>query len=193
MKSPERDVDFKKLSPAATAVSATGLGLVVKGATEINTLKGVLEVFAGRAADGFDGSVARALDQESDAGAIVDASFDKAGIGVISVAAWLNEAIPKPVIAGVVTKHLASAALTFIHDHNHPNESFRPTKWGKASIGADSLAYAAYLAENALRNEKPERITEQKIAHIVGGLAVGAAIVTGSISIYQYYKRAFDK
>jgi phosphatidylglycerophosphate synthase len=193
MKNPERDVNFKKLSPAATAVSATGLGLVVKGATEINTLKGVVEVFIGRLLDGVDGGVARALKQESDAGAIVDVSFDKLGMGAVSIAAWLKEAMPKPVIAGIAAKHLTSAALTLIYDHNHPTESFRPTKWGKASIAADTLTYAAYLTENALLNENPERVTEQNFAHQVGKAAVAASVITGGISLYQYYKRAFDK
>lgn len=193
MKNTERDVNFTKLSPAATAVSAAGLGLVVKGVTEIDTLRGVAEVFVGRGLDGVDGGVARALNQQSDAGAIVDVVFDKIGMGTVSIAAWLKEAIPKPVIAGIAAKHLASAALTFIHDHNHPTESFRPTKWGKASIGADTLAYAGYLAENALANEKPERVREQKIARGIGHAATAASIVTGGISLYQYYKRAFDK
>lgn len=193
MKNPERDVDFSKLSPAATAVSATGLGLVVKGAMEIDTLRGVIEVFGGRLFDGVDGGVARALKQESDAGAIVDVSFDKIGMGAVSIAAWLKEAMPKPVIAGIAIKHLASAALTFAHDHNHPTESFRPTKWGKASIAADTLTYAGFLTENALRNEKPEQIKQQKAARTLGNVAVAASFVTGAVSLYQYYKRAFDK
>jgi phosphatidylglycerophosphate synthase len=192
-KNPERNLDFRKLSPAATAVSATGLGLVLKGAMEIETIKGVIEVFVGRGLDGLDGGIARALKQESDAGALVDAGFDKVGIGAISIAAWLKEAIPKSIIAGVTVKHLASAALAFAHGHNHPNESFRPTKWGKASMGADTLTYAAYLAENALIHEKPERTAERKIVHIVGKLAVSASVLTGGVSLYQYYRRAFDK
>lgn len=193
MNHPERDLDLNKLSPAATAVSATGLGLVISGVTEINTLKGVVKVGLGRGLDGIDGSVARALNQESDAGAIVDASFDKAEIGIVSVAAWLKEAIPKPVIAIVAAKNLASAALTIVHNHNHPDESFRPTKWGKASIGADSIAYAAHLMANALEHDKPERIVEQKIARTAGNIAIAASVVTGAVSLYQYYKRAFDK
>ena len=193
MKNPERDVDFKKLSPAATAVSATGLGLVVKGAMKIDTLKGVAEVFIGRLLDGVDGGVARALKQESDAGAIVDVSFDKVGMGAVSIAAWLKEAMPKPVIAGIAAKHLTSAALTLIYNHNHPTESFRPTKWGKASIAADTLVYAGFLMENALASEQPEKINEQKAARTIGNVAVAASVITGGVSLYQYYKRAFDK
>ncbi len=192
-KNPKRNASIKELSPAATAISATGLGLVLKGASEIETIKGVAKIFSGRLFDAVDGGVARALKQESDAGAIVDVTFDKIGMGAISIAAWLKEAIPKPIIAGIASKHLASTALTFVYSHNHPDESFRPTKWGKASIAADTLSYAAYLTENALSNERPDLIGAQKAAHTVGRLAVCASVVAGGISLTQYAKRAFEK
>ncbi|HET8883986.1 MAG TPA: CDP-alcohol phosphatidyltransferase family protein [Candidatus Saccharimonadales bacterium] len=193
MKSRERNLSLAELSPAATAISAAGFGLVLKGCSEINTTRGVVEIAVGRGLDGVDGTVARLLDQESDAGALVDAGLDKFGILAVSIAAWKTQAIPRPVIATVVAKNALSAGLTYVHGKRHPNESFRPTNWGKASMATDSVAYGAYLEANALEHEHPEKIEEQKVARQIGRTAVTAGLVSGAVSLAQYTKRALGK
>lgn len=60
-------------------------------------------------------------------------------------------------------------------------------------MGADSIAYAAYLTANALENERPELINQRNAALWIGHAALATTVVTGAVSLIQYTKRIFDK
>lgn len=189
---PERNVRAKDLLTLASAITTAGAGLAVYGATHIDTLKGVFTFALARASDKLDGTVANLLDQASDAGAIYDTAVDKAGIGLAAVYGWKKEVIPRPALAVIGAKSLASVALTAIMARNHPNESFRPTTAGKVAMGAESVALIAYAGAKALEKEKPELILQRKIAQGIGHAAMATTIVAGTVALTQYAKRAFE-
>lgn len=188
---PERNVRAKDLLAIPSYITAASAGLAYYGATHIDTLKGVAALIAARIGDIGDGWSARRLNKESDAGAIFDTAVDKGTIVLVAINAWQKEVIPRPAIAIIGAKSLASIGLTAIMAHNHPDESFRPTKAGKISMGADSVAFIAYAEAKALEKEKPELIAQQKTAQLIGHAALATTIVTGAISLAQYAKRAF--
>lgn len=188
---PERNVRAQDLLTAASAVTTANLGLATYGATHIDTIKGVVALFFARIGDKGDGWLARKMNQESDAGAIYDTVVDKFGIGLTSIYAWKKEVIPRPVLALIAAKSLASVALTAIMAHNHPNESFRPTTAGKIAMGAESATLLAYAGAKALEKEKPGLIPQRKIAQGIGHAALATTIVTGGVALAQYTKRAF--
>lgn len=187
----KRDVRAKDLLTLASAITTAGAGLAVYGATHIDTLKGVFAFALARGSDKLDGTVAKLMHQSSDAGAIYDTAVDKVGIGLAAIYGWKKEVIPRPAIAIIGAKSLASVCLTAVMAHNHPDESFRPTTAGKIAMGAESVAFIAYAAAEALKNEKPELITQQKIAHGIGHAALATTIATGAVALTQYANRAF--
>lgn len=189
---PERNVRAKDLLAGASYITAASAGLAIYGAAHIDTLKGVAALLAARIGDIGDGWWARHFNQESDAGAIFDTAVDKGTIALVAVNAWQKEAIPRPVIAIIGAKSIASVGLTAMMAHNHPDESFRPTKAGKLSMVADSVAFIAYATAEALKAEKPELITQQLIARKIGDAALATTIVTGAAALTQYAKRALS-
>lgn len=189
---PERNVHAKDLLTLASAITTASGALAVYGATHLDTLKGLIAFSLARGGDKLDGFAAKILNQESDAGAIFDTVVDKAGIGLAAVSSWQKEIIPRPAIAVIGARNIASAALTAVMAHNHPDESFRPTITGKIAMGAESATFIAYSAANLLETTRPELITQQKIARGIGHAALATTIVTGGVSLVQYAKRAFS-
>ena len=192
-KNPERNVHAKDLLTVASAITACSGALAAYGATHLDTTKGLAAFTAARLGDKLDGFAAKLFNQESDAGAIFDTVVDKAGIGLAAISSWKNEIIPRPAIAAIGARSLASVALTAIMARNHPNESFRPTMAGKLAMGAESATFIAYAAAKILENEKPELITQHKIARTIGHTAFATTILAGGISLAQYTRRAFTE
>lgn len=190
---PERNFNPEDLLTAASAVTTLNLGLSAYGASHIDTIKGVLTFLIARLGDKGDGWIARLMDQESDVGALYDTLVDKFGIGTAAINAWIKEVVPRPAIAIVGARNIASVALTAVMAHNHPNESFRPTMAGKIAMGAESAVFIGYAMASALEKEHPEFVKTRMIAQGVGHVALATTIVAGSISIAQYTKRAFEE
>jgi hypothetical protein len=58
-------------------------------------------------------------------------------------------------------------------------------------MGAESVTLIAYAAAKALEKEKPELITQQKTAQLIGHAALTTTLATGAVALAQYAKRAF--
>lgn len=127
----ERTLDYRDLFQLPTGVSLSGLALVNYGCKNIDTIKGVNCVAVGRGFDLLDGTLARTLEQESDAGALVDATCDKLGMALIAYTALKHKAIPKSAVAAMLAGNLTSAGLTAVAAYRHPQDSYRPTRTGK--------------------------------------------------------------
>lgn len=191
--SPERNLHAKDLLTAASAITATGGTLGIVGGLHLDTLWGYILFTAARGSDNLDGAVARALDQVSDAGALFDTIMDKSGVAAAAVTSWKKELVPRPVIAAITARSLASVGLTLLMARNHPNESFRPTDAGKATMAAESVAFLAFAGAKLAETKKPESIKLQKIARGIGYAAFATILTAGTVSIAQYAKRAFEK
>lgn len=152
----ERSLEYRDLFQLPTAISATGLALVAQGCRAITTLEGVNRIAAGRGLDLVDGIAARALNQESDAGALADATCDKVGMALIAASALRHNAVPRHVIGSMFASNLTSTGLSAAAAIRHPKESYRPTKTGKHCMAAFNLGIISHLYANALEHERPE-------------------------------------
>ncbi|HEX7484170.1 MAG TPA: CDP-alcohol phosphatidyltransferase family protein [Candidatus Saccharimonadales bacterium] len=189
----ERNFRLKDLRTYASAITTANLSASLYGAAHIDTIKGALIFSLARLGDKGDGWVARMMNQESDAGAFYDTFVDKVGIGSAAINGWRKEVIPRPAIAVIGARSVASVGLTAVMAHNHPGESFRPTMAGKIAMGAESAAFIGYAMASALETERPDLVKTRQIAQGIGHIALAGATIAGSISIAQYTKRAFEK
>jgi phosphatidylglycerophosphate synthase len=175
----ERNLQYQDLFQIPTAISASGLALVAKGCRHIDTLEGVNYIAAGRGLDLVDGMVARAFDQESDAGALADATCDKLGMTFIATQALRKNAVPTYALASMFASNLTSTSLTLAASVRHPHQTYRPTKTGKYSMAAFNVGILSYLYANALeKNHKDLDLHSQfqKLGHTATTAGIALAI-----------------
>ncbi len=134
------------------AISAVGLGLVLKGSARADTGWGITLTVAGRLLDLLDGKVARMLDQSSELGAGIDAAFDKAGVLAIGVNEWRGNIAPKPVLLAIGAQNavnlVATAMSTRLGD-----DQLAPVFDGKRAMGYQNGALGAYAVAALLRKQ----------------------------------------
>lgn len=179
----ERSFEYRDLFQLPTAISATGLALVAKGCRTIDTVEGVNYIAAGRGLDLVDGAVARALEQESDAGALADATFDKLGMSLIAASAIRQKAVPPYALGSMFASNLMSAGLFSVAAVRHPHESYRPTKTGKHCMAAFNLGILAHLYANALEREHPETELHShfsRLGHIATSTGIALSVPTNA-------------
>ena len=184
----ERTLDYRDLFQLPTGISLSGLALVNHGCKNINTIAGVNCIAVGRGFDLLDGTVARALEQESDVGALVDATCDKLGMALISYAALKQKAIPKSAIAAMVAGNVTSAGLTAAAAYRHPHDSYRPTRTGKYGMALYNLGFISYLYSHAFEQERPELELHEGF-HTLGTVATGAGVALSFPTNAEYAKR----
>ena len=179
----ERNFAYRDLFQVPTAISASGLALVAKGCRTINTVNGVNMIAAGRGLDLLDGVVARRLEQESDAGALADATCDKLGMTLIATSALRHDAVPKYALGSMFASNLTSAGLTLAASVRHPHDSYRPTSTGKHGMAAFNVGIISYLYANALEHERPELGLHpgfKKLGHVATSAGIALAIPTNA-------------
>lgn len=177
----ERNLQYRDLFQLPTAISASGLLMVAKGCQHIDTLEGVNYIAAGRGLDLVDGVAARSLHQESDAGALADATCDKLGMSLIAAQALRKKAVPAYALASMFASNLTSTGLTFAASVRHPHDSYRPTKTGKHSMAAFNVGVLSFLYANALEKSRPELSLHpqfQKLGHVATATGIALAVPT---------------
>ena len=191
-----KDIRARDLFQLPTAISAAGLGLVTYGAQHIDTKAGKVAIGAGRAFDLIDGVVARRTHTESNAGAIADATCDKAGMGIIALALWQQAGstedtpiVKHPLIAAITAKNLVNAGATLYHDLNTSDSTTRPTRSGKLSMFCDNVAVAASL----VTHEAIPGSRMHKVSRGIGYVAEAAGAVFGAHAMYSYTHGRFGK
>ena len=184
--------DYRDLFNAPTLVTLGSLGLVLSGCREIDTIRGVNKIVAGRSGDLVDGFLARLLDQQTDLGALVDTGADKTGMAAITIAAWRKHAIPRVPLSVIASKQALNVGLTAITARNHPGQSFRPNPYGKQAMAADNATYIGYLYSNAFEKEHPELNLHQGFA-MLGRTAFAAGSALSVPATFEYAARAFEK
>ena len=186
----KREVRFKDLFNAPTAITAASLIGVLEGAEHIDTRRGKILIALGRVGDVVDGYMARLLGQSSDAGAIVDVVADKAGMWAIGKAMWQHDTAPKPVLAGMAIKHSISAAATLYHGLGDSEErAIRPPKSGKLSMAADNISLISF----ALADELNPDSHGYRVARGLGWVAAAGGLILGADSINRYIHNEFDE
>lgn len=132
------------------AISAAGLGLVLKGSAHADTGTGIALTVAGRLLDLLDGKVARMLNQSSQFGAGIDAAFDKAGVLAIGINEWRNNLAPKPVLLAIAAQNAINLAATALSTRLG-DDQLAPVHEGKRAMGHQNGALGAYAVAALLR------------------------------------------
>ena len=174
---------------APNVISAIGVTAVWHGANQINSINGVLQIAGGRTLDAVDGLVARKFNQQSDFGAALDASLDKAGVFKILFEARKKEAAPRAFLGALAIRHSINALAGAYSVLENPGVSQRPTKTGKFGMALDNLALFGYLTSNALAKEGHPRNVADKLK-TASHLAAVAGMVVGTMGTAEYLKRA---
>jgi phosphatidylglycerophosphate synthase len=194
------------INTVANAITITGGSLVAKGLREgIDTPTGLALVAAGRAADLIDGPTARARHEDSDLGAILDASFDKVGCAAIAFSMYRKDIVPTPVFIGMATQNLANGVATAKAQKAHPESKLLPSKKGKLAMFSQNVALLSYNYSHIsdkkaqeLAADNPEQIEaiqkhkrRAKISRTVGHVASGIGVIgLGVPATLGYVKRA---
>lgn len=187
-KTHERHLDFRDLLQVPTAISLAGLATVMHGTRNLNTISGVNQVAVGRVLDLVDGTVARGLNQESDAGALADTVCDKLGMLAITIGASKDKAIPPYIPASIFANNAISAGLTVAAGIRHPHTSYRPTKTGKLGMALSNVGAIGHLYAHALERQYPHNKVHRAVRHISTGVAI-AGITLSALSNVEYAKR----
>lgn len=181
-----------KLSEVLTvpnAISAVGLGLVLHGSARADTGYGIAETVAGRLLDLLDGKVARMLNQGSEFGAGVDATFDKAGVLAIGVNLWRGRLAPRPALLAIAAQNAVSLVATAAAVRLSGEEDLAPVSAGKTAMAYQNGALGAY-AVSALFRHRNRAV--QRGFRVVGDAATLIGTAYGTKASTVYIARARD-
>lgn len=155
------------------AISAVGLGLVLKGSAHADTGWGIGLTVAGRLLDLLDGIVARRMNQSSQFGAGIDAAFDKVGVLAIGVNEWRYRIAPRSALLAIAAQNAVNLAATAISTRLGGDEELAPAKDGKRAMGYQNAALGAYAVAGLLRRRgiPAAALAFQLVGH--GGIGVG--------------------
>lgn len=172
------------------AITTAGYWLVCDGCRDITALHGAAKIAAGRTLDIVDGRVARRFGQESNVGALIDASCDKLGLLHILQAAWKHQAAPKSVIGTLAALHAVNAAASTVASVRHPEASYRPPQSGKFAMALGNVAIICNIAASAAERHAgaPSRLSNT-LNH-VGAAAFIASLPLSAHAAHCYIKRA---
>ena len=184
----EKSLEARDLLTVPSLVSMSGLALVIHGSRHIETLQGVNEIAAGRGFDLLDGFVARALDQESDMGSLVDAGADKLAMGVISAAAWRTRVVPRHILATTIASNATNALLTTAAARNHPDARLRPSLAGKHSMALFNGSIISHAYASALEREHADIRLHDPLRRL-GNMTFYAATASAAFAAADYAKR----
>lgn len=204
MRKPESQHERKtEVSPDKILTLPNGITVVGGAASLLGIMlsdsepkKALPLLVAGAASDALDGAVARATGQQSEFGAKLDPVRDKI-IALTAAAKVANSNDPnaKKYAAAIFGLESAKATATCVAEHNRRNSDsekapLRPTKIGKVSSAAASIALTASMAEQMFRMSGHEKAASA--ARTIGRAAFAAYIPAALIATSQYTKRAFD-
>lgn len=180
---------LKEVATVPNAISLAGFGLVAKGSVEADPVASAAYITAGRALDLVDGAAARALHQESEFGAKLDALLDKLGMAAIVSSALYHGRMPGVAAGAVVAHNTFNATASVVHELRHPNDAARPSKAGKIGLFIENVGIISYLASSAIESRHEGSKTAEALklgGHALTACGVGLGLVAGA----QYMKRA---
>ena len=172
--------EFKRediFSPA-NAITVAGFALSAYGATHIGELSGVIEAGTGRALDVVDGFVARKT-HASEFGAKLDASLDKAAVGIIVGEAWHQHAAPEAALSVIAIYNVINAVSNVYSDHK--SGQAKTSIAGKRAMFGQNLATSLFLLGHSIN--VPELST-------VGWGIFGASVPVAGKATYDYVNHA---
>ena len=194
-KSPEEQPVSDDIVTLPNGVTVAGAMLSLYGIKHADSLKGMAALVAGELSDKVDGSLARALNQQSKLGIKLDPIRDK----IVGAAALLKLSQEDPTskamvatIAGLEsTKAIATAVAEYKHDQlPDEREPLRPTQAGRVSS-----ALLAATTTLLIIGKSAESLGHQKAAKTLKGLgklSFAGYLPMAAVAAGQYVKRARD-
>ncbi len=165
----------------ANAVSVIGLSLTIWGSLNVHTLAGVLLIGLGRFIDLFDGKVARAT-HASRFGAIVDATFDKIGLGFLVPAMWFAHIVPYWLLIYIIVQNLLNVVFSLVASARKAKPT--SSKHGKYAMFFQQISLGFYALGNTI-DFRPFTIL---------GLIIGISSIYWAVqATYGYFKLVPEK
>ena len=176
-------IDFNAIDllKVPSAITLLGIALTALAAKDLNSAKGLVLLALGFICDNADGLAAKIFDQESDAGALFDVIADKLKILITLLAAWTQDAVPKPALTAIGVIESSHVALTAVTKWRHKTASIRPPKTAKIAMASRNAAVGAHLISNYLLEKNPDSKTGKYIRYAKIGLtalSIGLEIPT---------------
>ncbi len=175
---------------AANVVSLTGLWLTHEACRDLSQPRNIGKLLIARGLDLADGPLARAMNQQSDFGAGIDATFDKIALAMIMKALWQQDLAPKPAIVAVSARNLINAAATMgsmAKDFN--GQELHRTDEGGTAIAIETAALGTFAIESIMRQQGHEgRIPDALHLAAWTGIGIGTGIY-GAKATSDYWAR----
>ncbi len=194
-KSPEEQPVSDDIVTLPNGVTVAGAMLSLYGIKHADSLKGMAALVAGELSDKVDGSLARALNQQSKLGIKLDPIRDK----IVGAAALLKlsqeDPTSKAMVATIAGLESTKAIATAVAECKHKQlpderEPLRPTQAGRVSS-----ALLAATTTLLIIGSSAESLGYQKTAKTLKGLGklgFAAYLPAAAVAAGQYVKRARD-
>ena len=194
-KSPEEQPVSDDIVTLPNGVTIAGAMLSLYDINHADSLKGMAALVAGELSDKVDGSLARALNQQSKLGIKLDPIRDK----IVGAAALLKlsqeDPTSKAMVATIAGLESTKAIATAVAEYKHKQlpderEPLRPTQAGRVSS-----ALVATTTTLLIIGSSAESLGYQKTAETLKGLGklgFAAYVPVASVAAGQYVKRARD-
>ena len=194
-KSPEEQPVSDDIVTLPNGVTIAGAMLSLYGINHADSLKGMAALVAGELSDKVDGSLARALNQQSKLGIKLDPIRDK----IVGAAALLKlsqeDPTSKAMVATIAGLESTKAIATAVAEYKHKQlpderEPLRPTQAGRVSS-----ALLAATTTLLIIGKSAESLGYQKTAKTLKGLGklgFAAYVPVAAVAAGQYAKRARD-
>lgn len=194
-KSPEEQPVSDDIVTLPNGVTVAGAMLSLYGIKHADSLKGMAALVAGELSDKVDGSLARALNQQSKLGIKLDPIRDK----IVGAAALLKlsqeDPTSKAMVATIAGLESTKAIATAVAEYKHKQlpderEPLRPTQAGRVSS-----ALLAATTTLLIIGKSAESLGHQKAAKTLKGLgklSFAGYLPMAAVAAGQYVKRARD-
>lgn len=194
-KSPEEQPVSDDIVTLPNGVTIAGAMLSLYGINHADSLKGMAALVAGELSDKVDGSLARALNQQSKLGIKLDPIRDK----IVGAAALLKlsqeDPTSKAMVATIAGLESTKAIATAVAEYKHKQlpderEPLRPTQAGRVSS-----ALLAATTTLLIIGKSAESLGHQKVAKTLKGLgklSFAGYLPMAAVAAGQYVKRARD-
>ena len=194
-KSPEEQPVSDDIVTLPNGVTVAGAMLSLYGIKHADSLKGMAALVAGELSDKVDGSLARALNQQSKLGIKLDPIRDK----IVGAAALLKlsqeDPTSKAMVATIAGLESTKAIATAVAEYKHKQlpderEPLRPTQAGRVSsalLAATTTLLSIGKSADSLGHQKAAKTLKG-----LGKLSFAGYLPMAAVAAGQYVKRARD-
>lgn len=174
----------------ANAVSLTGLWLTHEACRDLSQPRNIGKLLVARGLDLADGPLARAMNQQSDFGAGIDATFDKIALAMIMKALWQQDLAPKPAIVAVGARNLLNTAATVgSMAKDFDGQELHRTDEGGTAIAIETAALGTFAIESIIRQQGHDgRLPDTLHLAAWAGIGIGTGVY-GAKATMDYWER----